>query len=425
MIYNNMQEMKSKLYFKGLVIALISIIGLSTSCVSADAENQEKKAKYIFLFIGDGMGTSHVAATESYLSYKAGKVGGEMLTMSTFPVYGYSTTYSADSHITCSAAGGTAIACGQKTKNNMLGMSKDSVAIRSIAHELKEDGYKVGIVSSVAVNHATPAAFYGHHINRDSFYEIGRQIASSGFEFFGCEGFIDLNGENGNLPALDNFIEKNGYKVFYGLDEYNRNKKTKNVVLCQPSKKEKSAENYAIESKSSEDMKLEQMLETAIGHLGDEKPFFIMCEGGKIDWTAHANLTMAMVKEILEFDKAIDRALEFYRQHPDETLIVVTSDHETGGIALGCTSKEYKGSTIKWDILEAQWEESGHKLKVDKSRIQEYKAAIKKLNDQCGIGWTSSKHTGAPVPVFSIGYGSERFVGRMDNNQIKSKILGE
>ena len=117
MIYNNMQEMKSKLYFKGLVIALISIIGLSTSCVSADAENQEKKAKYIFLFIGDGMGTSHVAATESYLSYKAGKVGGEMLTMSTFPVYGYSTTYSADSHITCSAAGGTAIACGQKTKN--------------------------------------------------------------------------------------------------------------------------------------------------------------------------------------------------------------------------------------------------------------------------------------------------------------------
>ena len=143
-----------------------------------------------------------------------------------------------------------------------------------------------------------------------------------------------------------------------------------------------------------------------------------MCEGGNIDWAAHANHTMAMINEIFEFDKAIESALEFYNQHPDETLIVVTADHETGGLTLGCSSSEYKGKSLKWKKLEEQWEESGHKNKLSKEDNR-------KLNNQCGIGWTTTSHTGGPVPVYSIGVGSERFIGRMDNTQIKSRILGE
>ena len=417
MIYQIIQDMKRKLFLRALLIALVSIAGLATSNVITAAEKQEKKAKYIFLFIGDGMGSTHVAAAESYLSYKAGKLGGEMLTMSTFPAYGYATTFSANKQITCSSASGTAIACGQKTKNGMVGMNKDSVAIKSIAYELKENGYKIGILSSVPINHATPAAFYAHNVRRGAYYEISQEIATSGFEFFAGAGFLEYKGKDGNLPATDKLIEKKGYSVSYGLEEYNKSKGGK-VVLCQPSNKKESADNYVSDSKAKEDMTLAQMLETAIGHLGDEKPFFIMCEGGSIDWAAHANRTMAMINEIFEFDKAIESALEFYNQHPDETLIVVTADHETGGLTLGCSSSEYKGKSLKWKILEEQWEESGHKNTLSKEEN-------KKLNDKCGIGWTTTSHTGGPVPVYSIGVGSERFIGRMDNTQIKSRILGE
>ena len=375
------------------ILAILTLIlGMSavSSCCSGSC-CKDDRAKYIFLFIGDGMGMSNVAVAEYYLSNQAGKLGGEQLTMTTFPYFGSAATYSADNNVTCSSASGTAIACGEKTRNGMVGMNQDSVAIKSMAYELKEDGYKIGIITTVPINHATPSAFYAHNVSRKNTYEISQEIPSSGFEFFAASGFLEIKGKNGDLPSTDTFLEENGYNVCYGLGEFNAEAASADkMVLCLYSAKAKDADNYVSDVEYAQNMGLADMLKAGMQFLGEDKPFFFMCEGGRIDWEAHANNAMPMIEEIIDFDQAIKVAYEFYQQHPDETLIVVTADHETGGVALGKGKKE-----LNW--------EDPNELKF--------------------IKWTTTSHTGGPVPVYAIGKGAEKFYGRMDNTDIKGKIL--
>lgn len=397
------------------VISVIMMIFSLTNCTE-NKLNNDTKAKYIFLFIGDGMGNSHVAAAESYLSYKAGKLGGEELCFTQFPYLSLCTTHSADCNITCSSAAGTAIACGVKTNNGMLGVDPEGNNVKSIAYDLKEEGYKVGIMSSVSINHATPASFYGHNKSRSAYYSLSQEIPSSGFEFFGGPGFIDFNGNKGDEEDIDIYLEKNGYKVCYGPDEFNASAPDcGKIVFCQESNRKESADNYVSDGKVAEDLPLASIVDLAVNYLGDEEPFFIMCEGGAIDWSAHDNRTMSTIEEVLEFDKAVAVAYKFYQEHPDETLIVVTADHETGGIALG---SRMGGSRINWKNLEEQWIESGKKNTLDGKENMD-------LNEKCSIGWTTFGHTGSPVPTYAVGKGAEKFCGRMDNTEIKGKILGE
>ncbi len=398
-----------------IILAAIAVIASVISCNSqTKTSTEDNKAKYVFLFIGDGMGSTHVATAESYLSYKAGKLGGEQLLMTTFPYYGTVTTHSADKHITCSSAAGTAIACGEKANNGTVGINKDSLEIESVASRLKKDGYKIGIISTVPINHATPSAFYAHHDDRGDGYEISQDIPESGFEFFAGAGFLEFKGKDGQREPTDAFLERNGYSVSYGLNEFRSESMNKEkAVFCQASNREESADNYTSGDREEADATLGQMLELGMEFLGTEEPFFFMCEGGAIDWSAHGNLTMPMIENILEFDEAIKVAHEFYLAHPDETLIIVTADHETGGLTLGAGS-----STIKWEKLENEWIESGKKSTMDSDENR-------KFNKSCSIGWTTGSHTGGAVPMFAIGVGAERFNGRMDNTEIKSKILGE
>lgn len=400
--------------YRTLYIFIAVLIAFAATGCSSNAEKENEKAKYIFVFIGDGMGATHVASAESYLSYKAnGEFGGQNLTMTGFPYFGMATTYSANHRVTDSAAAGTAIACGEKANNSSIGVDAEGEPIKSIAYELKEDGYKIGILSTVPVNHATPSAFYASNKSRNAYYNISEQIAGSGFEFFAGSGFIDYRGKNQEERPIDEFLEENGYEVCYGIEEYNAEvEEGDKVVFCQASNKESSAGNYVSEGKLIEDATLGQMLEIAMKHIGTEEPFFFMCEGGKIDWTAHANKTMPMIMDILEFDNAIAIAYEFYKEHPDETLIVVTADHETGGMSLGC------GPDVNWEPLVEQWEKDNHKNNLS----EEENLA---LNNAASIGWTTGSHTGAPVPVYAIGKGAEKFSGSMDNTEFKGKILGE
>ena len=396
-------------------LGIFAIIAMCMSlCSCCQKNNEEGKAKYIFLFIGDGMGATHVAVTESYLSYKAGKLGGEQLLMSQFPYYGTATTHSANRHITCSSAAGTAIACGEKANNGTVGINKDSIEIQSIAYTLKEDGYRIGIMSTVPINHATPASFYAHSLNRGNYYEISSQIPASGFEFFAGAGFLDYKDKAGDKEATDAYLEKNGYTVSYGLEEFRNESEGKtHVVYCQASNRNESADNYVSDGTVEEDATMAQMLELGLEFLGDEEPFFFMCEGGAIDWSAHDNRTMSMVENVLDLDGAIKVAYDFYLKHPEETLIIVTADHETGGLTLGCGS-----STVNWEKLENQWIESGKKNVLDAEANREF-------NRSCSIGWTTGSHTGGAVPVYATGAGAERFCGRMDNTDIKGKILGK
>ena len=402
-----------KTYLKRTASAIVmAICSITAFCSCDNAGNDSGKARYIFVFIGDGMGAGHAAVTESYLSYQAGKLGGEELCFTQFPVLGTCTTYSADHHITCSSASGTAIACGEKTLNGYLGVNPDGERLKSIAYDLKEEGYNIGIMSSVPVNHATPASFYGHNTDREDYYNISMEIPESGFDLFGGSGFLQYSGKDGDKTPTPEVLESKGYNVCFGAEEFRQEMdSSEHIVFIQPSGKAENAGNYEVEKPDEEDSRLAEMLQMGIDFLGDDEPFFIMCEGGEIDWAAHSNMTMPMIDAILRFDEAVATAYDFYKEHPDETLIIVTADHETGGITLGS-----KGSySVDWDIYE----------KASKDGKKMSAAENIKLNDAGHIGWTTDNHTGAPVPVYAIGKGAERFAGRIDNTEIKGKILGE
>lgn len=394
-----------------LAIAVLAVFAaISSSC---SGQKEDSQAKYVFLFIGDGMGHSHVDAAESYLSYKEGKLGGEQLTFTGFPVFGTCTSYSADSHITCSSAAGTAIATGHKTNNRSLGVDTDGAPLKSMAYALKEQGYKIGIISSVPVNHATPASFYAHNKDRGDYYSIAQEIAASDFDFLGGAGFLHFNGKDGSQEDIDKYLNDSGYKVCFGEEELeDAAEKYSKIVFSQESGRQKQVNNYSFSGNNPKDIELDELLENTVEFLGDEKPFFIMCEGGAIDWAAHSNYTMETINQILKFDEAVEYAYEFYLKHPDETLIVVTADHETGGIALGNTDNH---SRINWNVFEEG---------SDDDYVKEPDAKTnKELNRAANIGWTTDDHTGGAVPVYAIGVGAGRFGGRIDNTDIFGKIV--
>ena len=401
--------------FKVMTIVIVSVFCFA-SC--NNCKDNTPTAKYIFYFIGDGMGNTHVALTESYLSYKAGKENGERLSFTQFPYLALAETWPIGGHITCSSASGTALACGIKTTNNSLGVDPDGNEGTSIAVELHNQGYNVGIMSSVPVNHATPASFFAHNEYRGNYYEISQDMIDDGFEFFGGAGLYDIRGKKGDLPSTLDFLEENGYAVCYGKSTFTeRQPNSEKIVYLQPSSQETGPEYYVREGDKEGDIQLSEMLGLCIDHLGDEEPFIIVCEEGKIDWSAHGNKTMSMVHDVLSLNETVKKALEFYYAHPDETLIVVTADHETGGPAIG-DGQEWKSDYIDWEILEKSWIECGGKNNLNR---QDNRA----LNYAAQVGWTTENHSGAPVPVYAIGKGAERFHGRINNIDIKGLILGK
>lgn len=373
---------------------------------------KEPEAKYVFLFIGDGMGAGQVAVTESYLSHLQGKLGGEQLTFTTFPYLGMCTTYSANSIITDSAASGTAIATGHKTDNGMVGVTPEGEAVKSVAQILKDDyGYQVGIFSSVPLNHATPAVFYAHDTDRGRYFEITRQIPESGFEFIGGSGFLQFSRDG--EPDSEEFLENAGYEVVFGQKEFEEADGNHIVMVANPRKENRErVANYAEET--DELVTLARMMKDCLATFDTTKPFFVMCEGGDIDWTSHANKTMSTIESVISMDNAVKVAYEFYLKHPEETLILVTADHQTGGASIGSTGYGYD---VNWDGIIERW---------NRDNREDTFASVEDRNrfdDSCGIGWTSVHHNGDHVPLYAIGRGAEKFCGRMDNTDIIRKIL--
>ena len=400
------------------IIGLI-FLGAATATIITHIPEKEEKAKYIFLFIGDGMGSPIVSLTESYMSYKAGRLGGERLSFSNFPCFGSVTTHSADRVITCSAAAGTAIATGHKTNNGLLGRSPAGEPLRSFSYDLKEDGYKIGILTNTPVNHATPACFYSNPEKRHHHYRIIQDLAASGFDFIAGTGFKGYFGNCEEDPDCEKLLEDAGYQIYWGKQEYaQKGSDSEKTILCQAHNKGIEAHEYFVDGFEREnDFKLEDLIKACIDSFGDEEPFFIMCEGGTIDWIAHTNKTIPTVKLVQEMDEAVKIAYEFYLKHPDETLIIVTADHDTGGVAMGY-GNQWMGDALHWRILDSAWNAAGGRntLEWEENR---------KLNESAFIGWPTSHHTGDNVPVYAIGKGAERFCGKMDNTDFKGKILAE
>ncbi len=409
--------------------------------------------KYVFYFIGDGMGIPLLTATEHYRANKKGFYGNERLAMFSLPIKGLSTTYCSDSYITDSAAAGTALATGNKTATGMIGMTPDSAAVYSIAVDAKHTGKAVGLITSVSIDHATPAAFYAHRPHRNQYHNIALDGIAASFDLYGGAGLLN--------PVVDDVdayreYEKAGYVRLKGRDGLKKLPSAKSpVVLTERDGASASSLALAID-RTPDDMTLADMVRASISYLkkrGGDKGFFLMAEGGQIDWACHSNDAAAAIEEVTDFDNAIAEAYSFYKKHPGETLIIVTADHETGGFALGNRKMGYtmnigvlsdiesSGEAVKklltkktsWcearKILEERWSLGGavpvsdkewaqlEKL-YDKSRSSAVDRALSLVSTAAGLGWTSGSHSAAPVIVLAAGDGLEHLGGMIDNIDI-------
>lgn len=440
-----------------------------------------QQAKYVFYFIGDGMGVNQVNGAEMYLAEQEGRIGVKPLLFTTFPAGTMATTFSATNSVTDSSAAGTALATGEKTYNGAVSMDDDKNVLSTVAERAKKAGRKVGIATSVSVDHATPAAFYAHQPNRSRYYEIALDLPKAGFDFYAGSGFLKptTTADKKEAPNVFPIIEEAGYTIARGLDEYKEKAAdAKKMILIQKEGAEPSCLPYAIDHEEG-DLTLPEITESAVSFLskGNKKGFFLMVEGGKIDWACHSNDPVTVFEEVIDLDNAVRVAYEFYKKHPKETLIVVTADHETGGMGLGIWKYElhlksllnqkqsqdllskaitdlrkdkagkaswneikdlltekmgfWKELPLTWEqekMLRDEYEQSFVKNKVvfEESlyaRTEPLAAAARKVMSQIAmVGWTSSSHTAGYVPVFAIGAGADLFTGKMDNTEIPKRI---
>lgn len=325
-----------------------------------------KKPKKVILMIGDGMGTSQVFAGVT--------ANGGQLFLNNFKHVGFATTQSSSHYITDSAAGGTALSTGQKTYNGAIGVNTDTVAIKTILEMAEEKGLATGLVSTSAITHATPASFIAHQGSRGSYEDIAADFLKTDIDVFIGGGYKHF-AQRKDQRDLTRELQDKGYLVLRDMDEIAKVKSGKLAGLT-------ADEHNEVYPKRK--MSLPLSTQTAINILNqNSKGFFMMVEGSQIDWGGHAQNTIYIVNEMLDFDRAVGKALEF-AANDKETLIVVTADHETGGMGLS-------GGNIKTGMVKA--------------------------------AYTSKDHTATMVPVFAYGPGAEHFTGIIDNTDIPKAIM--
>ena len=317
---------------------------------TGEVRTEGKIPKYVFLFIGDGMSYPQIQLTNYFTSANAAKDRGEdpltsknNLTMMNFPVAGSAQTYDSTSFAPDSASTATSIATGNKTWSGSINVSTDfKEEYETIAEKLKKQkDYKIGVVSSVNINHATPAAFYAHQESRNNYYEIGQEMVDSGFDYFAGGALLDPTGKEEDQKSIYDIATEAGYKVIKTQAEAEK-------LTAEDGKAIVIEEHLADSDAMPYDMDLEEgqwaladYVDKGIEVLDNDKGFFMMVEGGKIDWACHANDAAATISDTLALDKAVEEAVEFYKEHPDETLILVTGDHETGGLTIGYAGTDY------------------------------------------------------------------------------------
>ena len=327
---------------------------------------RKKQPKNIILMIGDGMGLAHV--------YSAMTANGGHLFLENFKNIGFSKTYSSDNYITDSAAGGTALSSGIKTYNGAIGVDPDKKPVPNIREMAEKKGLKTGLVSTSAITHATPASFIAHASSRSSYEDIAADFLKTNIDVFiggGIKNFEDRkDGKN-----LSKELKDKGYQVLYNIEDIQKIKSGKLAGFTAQEHDAPMPERGEI---------LVPATQTAINLLSQgKKGFFLMVEGSEIDFLAHENKTPGVVLETLDFDRAIGAALKFAASN-GETLIIVTADHETGGMTLN--GGDYKSGKV--------------------------------------IGkFTSGGHTGIAVPVYAFGPGAEQFTGFMENTDIAKKMM--
>jgi alkaline phosphatase len=371
----------------------------------------------------------------------------------------------------------------------MIGMTPDGRTVKTLAEMAKEEGRKVGIVSSVSIDHATPAAFYAHVPKRSMYHDIDHALAESGFDYFAGGGLKDPQGKReGTQPRGDALeaAKKNGYKIVTDKSDFMALKpKDGKILAWNEWLQDSQALPYTMDQRE-QDITLAEFTAKGVELLDNPEGFFMMVEGGKIDWACHANDGAAAIHNTLAFDEAVKVALDFYEKHPDETLIVVTGDHECGGLTLGFAGTKYAShfdilgkqkvsfqkftdevvKNFKGDFdqmkalitdnfgLKFEGDPEADLMVLESHQIDQIREAFDQsrggekvkagdprtyllyggyepltvklthiLDQKAGLGWTSYKHTGVPVGTSARGVGADTFNGYYDNTDVALKIM--
>ncbi len=472
-----------KRYLSLLLLAASAVFALS-SC--RQQQEQPKKAKYVFYFITDGTGVNTILGQEMMqyeLENGPGKWGRVPLCVTQFPVLGVSSTYSSSHGVTDSASSGTALSSGVKTRNGMIGEGPDSSAVYSIAVWAHEKGIPTGVATSVCINHATPAAFYAHADSRKQYYKIGSQLAEAGFDFYGGS---DIHCAADSTLTCYQIAEAGGYTIARGKEGYDSLKTRADKMLLlqrqQESDRDAFSLPYYLDAKPGQ-LTVIDILRAELDFLynqkgGKDKGFFIMNEiGAKVDFGCHANDAAAAFREVAVLDSCIRVAYDFYLQHPDETLILLTADHETGGLVLSKPNSyqhnlqilQYQTASkdevtrhfqalrsetrnkVSWEQVQAVLRQDfsfWDKVELTEAEEAELKdiyrksfvgkmpneenlysssepmaaAAVRIIDAKACVSWTTGGHSAGLVPCYVCGVGAEQFTGHNDNAEIPLKI---
>lgn len=472
-----------------LALSMVFVLLFGTLAASGDAQTIQQTSqmpKYVFYFIGDGLGASQRQLAEYYLRQTTGD-NLVKLTMNTFPIAGINTTYSNDTLVTDSAAAGTALATGIKTNNGIISQTSDGKNVKTLVECAEQAGMATGLVTTTRITHATPAVFASHNISRNDENAIAVDYLDSGVDFFaggGLRNFLPQGWKDAQTDAAGNTIKskrkddrnllnefsESGYNIFYGMNgaqnfkKYTPKEGDKAFAVFtyshNPYEIDRVNQNYEVPS-------LAQMTEKAIQLLSkDADGFFLMVEGGRIDHACHINDAAGSIQDTIAFDDAIKEAYEFYLTNPNETLIVVVGDHETGGMGLGFAtnyfldlnqldnvkvsaedqiSGKYKGDREEFlsyleqncglvnitadeltalnkamDLVDAETIRPENGYKYDEAAL----AAEYVIAERVNIQWTTYAHTGTAIPMSAVGVGAENFGGFKDNTDI-AKTMAE
>jgi alkaline phosphatase len=324
-------------------------------------------SRNVILFIGDGMGLSQV-----YAAYTVNKGN---LNMMKFPFTGFSKTSSASHYITDSGAGGTAISCGKKTYNGAIGMDSDSIPCKTILEYAEENGLATGLIATSSITHATPASFIAHQKKREGYEAIALDFLKTDIDVFigGGGHYFTCRSDSADLV---NQLKIKGYDVFLYPSSIHLENSNKAAVFTAP------VNNPRI-SMGRGNM-LPDATEKAIELLRkNKKGFFLMVEGSQIDWGGHDNDMNYVVEELIDMDNAVGKALAFAEQDGN-TLVVVTADHETGGLVI--LNGDMKAGTAE-------------------------------------VKFSTTNHTGIMVPVYAYGPGAGNFSGIYENTSLFFKLM--
>lgn len=455
----------------GIIVLLVSailigLLALGIVFLLSGCGSKQEKPKYVFVFLGDGMGINQVASARYWEAQEREQSAADLIwnasSFDSFPVIGMMSTHNMDLTVTDSAASATALFTGKKTRNGSLNYNPVTEEwYVPFAKKLSDNGYAIGVISTTSLEHASPAALYANAKDRHDYPEIARQGISCGWlDFWAAGGFYSEEEE------LLEEAEKEGFTIVDSPDGL-EGTDGKSLPVLAVARDDFAAPHMAYEIDrarrqhyGAQEISFADLVKQAASCLQEAGSFFLFAEAGKIDTACSSQDLVSSIHEVKGLDDAVAEALDFYEKYPEETLIVVLADHETGSLRIG---SKIDGSAIsgqvasrvrfeeimkelyeeKADFSEAM-EKTEHyfgiaKEDLDPEEQEALKAAYEETEKgaetdeftallcemkaaQVNMEFVSESHSGQPVPVYAIGCGAENFAGMYDNTKIYEKL---